>query len=429
MTNKRVDMSEPILKEITDFYLQSADFNGIALSTLLERVELSWPQLQRHLTKLIQGGKISLAFASVHPNPHIKAFPDLPTGQQADKLREENPERICAYPSAAVLRDVVDVGQYNDRPFTKRLALGEPQLLPVYFDLAVLERYYADPRYHFGFHDYDGSISISDEHCESEDTAEKDKVVLQSFGLGYGSNGDRVTVVFLRYLSRLSPEHQMVWNTEVRRDDCRMEKDYFRTNVLGEWVEYGSVYSASLREQIVINEMARLMGRAPLFRKTFEEEKRPREFSTFLRPTSKNYDSFVHVLDKLLSDNINKKFFAKDVRLEDRIQRADGTIEVRPRGTLSLLEEWLRKQFRLEDPTIFDEIMKPLREIRELRTSGPAHRLQEDRYDRDYYRKQDELMKRVYGALRSLRLVLAIHPGAKRCKVPQWLEERRIKVY
>jgi hypothetical protein len=356
-------------------------------------------------------------------------FPDLPASQQIERLREEGPEAICAYPSAAVLSGVVDVAQYNDRPFTKRLALGEPQLLPpVYFDLAVLERYYADPRYHFELYDCDGSISISDEYYQSEDTAGKDKVCLQSFGLGYASNGDRVAVVFLRYLSDLSPEHQVAWNTYVRNDNCRMADDYYRANIRGEWPEANSVYSAFLHEQVVINEMARLMGRPALFSETFER-RRPKEFSVFLRPTSKNYQSFVHVLDKLLSDNINKDFFRSEVRLEDRIQRKDGTIEVRPRGTLTLLEEWLRDRFRSKDDTVFDEIVEPLREVRKLRSRGPAHRLEEDRYDRDYYRKQDELMKRVYTALRNLRLVLANHPKAKECKVPQWLYEGRIKAY
>lgn len=344
-------------------------------------------------------------------------------------MHQESTESICAYPTTAVLQAVVDLTEYNDRPFAKRLALGEPQLLPpLYFDLTVLETYYNDPRYHFEFYDYGGSIGISSEHYESEDTAEKDKVVLQRFGLGYDEKGNRVAVGFLRDLSRLSPEHQLVWSTFLRTDNCKMVDDYYRTNILGEWIEGNSVYSAFLQEQIVINEMAQLMGRPPLFRKTFDE-RRPKEFSTFLRPTSKNYQNFIHVLDKLLSDNMNKEFFGNDVPLEDRIERRDGTFEVRKRATLSLLEDWLRKRVRLKDDTVFDETMRPLKEVRELRSKGPAHRLQEDRYDREYHRKQDELMKRVYGALRTLRLMLAIHPRSRECKVPEWLYEGRIKVY
>lgn len=74
-------MSGKILNEITDFYVKSRDFNGIPLTVLIERLSLSWPQLRQRLTQLIESEKVSLAFASVHPNPHIKAFPDLAATQ------------------------------------------------------------------------------------------------------------------------------------------------------------------------------------------------------------------------------------------------------------------------------------------------------------------------------------------------------------
>ena len=426
--NRPGGMSQAILREITDFYLRSADFNGVPLATLRALVELPWGRLRRHLAELIKSGKVSLAFGSVQSNPHIKMRPDLAASQQIEKLRQERPEGICAYPSAATLQAVLDVTQYGDRPFTKRLALGEPQLLPVYFDLPVLETYYADPRYRFEFDGYVGYISISDEHYQSEDTASKDQVALQTFGLGYDAKGDRVAVVFLRYLSDLSAEHQVVWNTHVRDDDCRMEEDYYRTAILGEFIEDRSVYSAFLHEQVVINRMARRMGRPVLFRETFENT-RPKEFSLFLRPTAKNYRSFVHVLDKLLSENINKDFFRDEVRMSDRIEQPDGTVEIQARGTLSLLEDWLRIRFPLQDDAVFNEIMEPPKEVRKLRSKGPAHRLEEDRYDRDYYRQQDELMKRVYLAVRNLRVVLATAPKARKVNVPQWLLEGRIKAY
>jgi hypothetical protein len=45
MSNRRLGMAEAILEEITDFYLQSPDFNGIPLRALLERVQVLGPQL------------------------------------------------------------------------------------------------------------------------------------------------------------------------------------------------------------------------------------------------------------------------------------------------------------------------------------------------------------------------------------------------
>lgn len=416
-----------ILREITDFYIGSHDFNGIPITELLRELQFSWPELLDSLIELLKGDKITLTFSSVVANPHIKAFQDLPTSEQVQKLQCEGPEGICAYPTTSVIQSVVDVTTYRDRPFTKRLLLGEPQLEPVYFDLTVLERYYADPRYHFQFWDYGGSISISDPHYESQETAERDKVLLQTFGLGYDSNKNRVIVVFLCDLSDLSPEHQQYWNTYILSAKCKMVEEYYRNNILAEWVDHGSIYQAFLEEQVVINEMSQLMGRPPLFRKTFKDD-RPKGFSVFLRPTLNNYLSFVHILDKMIADNINKDFFQNEVPLEEEIRRPDGTIEIRPRATLTLLEDWLQKRIRVEDNTVFDEIVEPLKEVRKLRQK-PAHSIQEDEYDRKYHDRQDALISRAYGALRTMRLLFANHPKVKEYKVPDWLYEGKIKLY
>lgn len=419
--------ADRILRQITDFYIGSHDFNGISGIQLLRELKLPWPELLDSLIELIKDEKITLTFSSVVVNPHIKAFQDLPMSEQVQKLQSEGPEGICAYPTTSVIQSVVDVTTYRDRPFTKRLLLGEPQLQPVYFDLTVLGRYYADPRYDFEFWDYGGTISISTAHYESEDTAERDKVLLETFGLGYDSHKNRVIVVFLRYLSDLSPEHQQLWNTYILSAKCKMVEEYYRENILGEFVDHGSIYEAFLEEQVVINEMSQLMGRPPLFRKTFKDD-RPKEFSVFLRPTLKNYLSFVHILDKMTADNISRDFFQNEVLLEETIRHSDGTIEIRPRATLALLEDWLQKRIRVEDHTVFDEIIQPLKEVRKLRQK-PAHGIQEDEYDRKYHDKQDQLIIRAYEALRTMRLLLANHPKVKGYEVPDWLYEGKIKTY
>lgn len=40
----------------------------------------------------------------------------------------------------------------------------------------------------------------------------------------------------------------------------------------------------------------------------------------------------------MLSDNISKDFFKDDTDLEEERERADGKVEVRQKGTLTLLE-------------------------------------------------------------------------------------------
>jgi len=416
-----------ILDEIVGFYVQSKDFNGIPLDELPHRLRCSWPDLLAPLVQLIKAKKVTLTFSSVFVNPHIKAFPDLSPSQQIQKLKSEGPVGICAYPTASVIQSAVNVAQYEDRPFTKRLVLGEPQLLPLYFDLTVLERYYADPRYQFEFRDYYGSISISDLYYESESLPQRDKVFLKTFGLGYDPQDNRVVCVFLRYLFGLSPEHQQVWNAYLLPTACKMADDYYRNTILGEWAEGMSIYEAFLQEQVCINDMSRLIGRPPLFRETYRDD-RPRQFSLFLRPTRSNYYNFILLLDKLISSNINKDFFRGEIPLDKEIHRRDGKIESQQRGTLTLLNDWLRTKWRVEDDSGFEEIVQPLKKVRTLRQK-PVYNISEDEFDPEYYRKQEELMVEVYGALRLIRLLFANHPKVRGYKVPDWLYKGKIKPY
>jgi len=416
-----------ILAEVVDFYLGSADFNGIPVPQLQRTFDLSWPDLQDSLIELINSQKISLTFDTVQANPHIRMLPDLPVDDQVRRLQSYGPDGINAYPTTAVVRSSTDVTAYDHKPFTKRLLLGEPQLQPEYFELSVLDRYYGDPRYHSQFYDYTGSISISDLHYCSGETMQRDKVGLQTFGLGYDPANNRVIVVFLRYLSALSPEHQQYWHTYIAPPGCKMDEHYYHNAIRGDWVEHGSIYQAFLHEQAIINQMCHLMNKQPLFRQTYVDD-RPDEFRIFLRPTRKNYLGFVHLLDKMLSENINREFFRGELSLEERIRKEDGTIEVRPRGTVALLDAWLHKAVRLEHQAAFQEVIEPFREVRRLR-QRPAHDILEDEYDPNYHSEQNKLMVRTYNALRTLRLILALHPKARDCSIPDWLRDGKIKVY
>jgi hypothetical protein len=422
-----------VLKMITDFYLQSRDFNGIRLDMMLTALADLAGGAQEDaacaVRELIAEGKVTLAFSSVSVNPHIKRFADLPLEDQLARLEREDWSGICAYPAEPVIRSSVDVSAYDDRPFTKRLLLGEPHLAPQYFDLEVLERYHTDPRYSYHFNDYDGSISVRDEYFESDKMAERDQVLLQTFGIGYDSEGDRVVVVFLRYLSDLSPEHQQIWNANVHSRACKMVYEYYQNSILAEWAECISVYEAILLSQVALNELASVTGKPPLFNETYASD-RPRGFSTLLRPTLRSYMEFVHLLDKMLSENMNKRFFTGDVPLEETIHRRDGRIEVRQRGTLTVLDEWLHKTVRFQDEAPYRAIIGPLRQIRKLR-QRPAHAVLRDDYDMAYIRQQDELVSDVYYALSGLCIVLSTHPEAKAAgyKLPDWLEESKVKAY
>lgn len=422
-------MKEKILSRILDFFVTSSDFNGILVLNLGTEFGAPWSEIRETLSQLAQENRISLAFASHSLNPHNKRLSDLPIDRQLAKLFEEEPYTICAYPTCNIIRATVDLTVYDTQPFTQRLALAEPQLTPVFFELEVLDRYYRDPRYYFKFSDFAGSIRITTEHYDSQDIAERDKILLQTFGIGYDSGRNRVVVAFLRYLANLSPEHQQIWSAHMVHDECSMNSDYERATIYGYWPEYYSAYQAFLTEQVEINKLAHLIGRPSLFRETFEEQ-RPKEFIPMLRPTRRNFNDFIHLLDKMLSENIKRDFFEGDIPLECQVERDGDTVEVQRKNTLRLLEEWLSTKYRTADgEDVSREVLTPLKKIRELRQK-PAHKLQDDEYNLVYPQRQDEILGEACLALTKLRYILWSHPRAReRYSPPAWLDSDKIVFY
>ncbi len=421
-----MSLKEDIVKKILEHYIESRDYNGILAAELAKINELEHSDFLNVLKDLIKEDKITLTFASISENPFIKRFPDLTIDKQIEKLKLSPLNEICVYPSSNTLSSI-DSTKYNNTPFSKMLFLGDYQLKPVFFNPIVLENYFQDPRYIIGNDDYSGYISISDSFYNSDEVPEKDKIVLESFGIGYTAKTDeKVIVGLLRYLSHLSPEHQQIWHSHIVLEECKVEENYIK-NILGVWATHVSIYTAFIEELYHINEISLLMRRKPLFKQTFKDS-RPRTFTPFLRPTLKNYNDFVHLLDKMLSDNINKEFFGTDIPLEIETVRSDKKIIVSYKGTIALLDEWLKTNITVQDETVFSTIIDPIKKVRKER-QRPAHNIQEDIFDKKYFAKQKELIESVYISLRMIRLLFMNHPSARNYKIPDWLYEGKIKVY
>jgi hypothetical protein len=305
-----------------------------------------------------------------------------------------------------------------------RLWRGEPQFRPVYFEMSVLDRYRIDPRYHFSFHDNGGQISVRDDFFRSGDFPTRDKVLMQTFGVGYDDNGGRVIAAFLWYVAALTAEHQRIWEAFERRDHCVMNPDYFRS-AMGEWPTHGSIYTAFLMEQVAINEMSEAIGRPRLLHHTFEHG-RPTGFHVFFTPTLRNFHAFTMELDKLMSQNINRAFFEGEVTTTRTVARRDGSVVEHQRGSIEQLEDWLQTYFRTGDADAIQTVVQPLRRVRRERQT-PAHQFAEDRFDPAYWTQQDELMTQSYRSMRTLRLILANYPGAEGVSVPEWVQEGRIR--
>ena len=417
-----------VLRKITEFYLSSRDFNGLPVRNIVQVFRLEESELKNILTSLIQEEKISLTFGDIQPNPHIKAFREEPKEKQIERLQGSDLEYICAYPSCMHLKEVVDPSKYQDRPFTLRLALGEPQLSFESFGLSVLEFYRNDPRYSYINSDITGSICVSSEYFESEKMPLSDQVLLQHFGFSYDSELNRAVAVFLIYLSRLSPQHQQIWNANIVQGDYKLHPDYFRTLIQGEFPEGVSIFIAFAEELHHINEMCKLMHRPPLFKNELGGNKEPRGFCFLIRPTSKEYYEFVHLLDKAISDNINRKFFLNDVQFEYDEDRSDGKVIVRQKGTIQILDEWLRLKFIPEDTKPMEDMIDTFKEIRQLR-QYPAHFIDDDVFDQKYIKQQRELIIRAYSGIRLIRLIFENFPDVKGYEIPDYIKSGKIWTY
>lgn len=401
-----------ITKSVIKFYFESGDFNGYPVYRLKEEFGLSDVQAKRVMRNLIKSQKVDVVFGNIHHNSHIKAFSNTSREDQLKFLEElEFSEHFCLYPSSELLRSSPESKNFEHSPYTKQLALGAGQLDFRVFDLSVLEYYRNDPRYYYETNSIDGHISIRDEYFESASMPEHDQVLLESFGFAYDENFNRAVAIFLCYLSRLSKEHQNIWAAKELKDSYKLHPDYYRSSILGEWGTRIPVFEAFTQELELINKMATLMGRKSLFKESYIKN-RPKEFGFLLRPTLAEFNSFVMLLDKMLSDNIQKNFFGSDLALEQEEERKDGKILIHSKGTITLLEEWVRSHFRPFDMEPLEQMFSALRKIRSLRQK-PAHAVNENIFDMKYFKEQRQLLIEVYGAIRTLRLILANHPKVR----------------
>ena len=214
---------------------------------------------------------------------------------------------------------------------------------------SVLERYRNDPRFLYRNDDIYGMFSIHDEFFGPGRPPEHDEVSMQTFGFCFDHDMNCYVAAFLRYLADLSPAHQQFWaGLEVARETV-LHPDYFRPAFLGEFQERMSIYTAILAEFGAFNEMAHAIRGMPFFRREFTDEDKPPNFGRLVQPTVREYGQFVLTLDQLLSDNINKPWFPDDLPREQESERPDGRIEVRPMGSIQLLDAWLRREVELGD--------------------------------------------------------------------------------
>lgn len=437
-------MEDKIRNRIYDFFIESNDFNGIPLRNISNEFEIDYKESIDLVKKLVIDNSVSIQSST---NPHIIGFQHYPIDSQLKILDDakdvtvdkkkfgeitisfENTEfPICLYPSKEYLKSKRSLNEYQNAEYTKLLALAEPQLSPRFFEIEVLERYANDPRFDFKFDDYSGKISCKYDENDEPIVREEDQVFLKTFGLGFDSKENRLAVVYLRYLNNLTPEHQVFWKSKEVKDECKILQEYHENTINGNWTFSHSIFSGFLGELKCLNDLSKLIFKTSIFKKDFDGENKPKEFTFFFTPTLKNYHGFVGLLDKMISENINKKFFENKIELFDFEEIEDGVVERKQRGTLRLFEEWLISIYKIDNPELLRDIFKPFKKVRKERQS-PAHKISENTYDKKYIELQKNLISDCYNSMRILRDIFGQHRDANGFEIPEWLEKGAIKTF
>jgi hypothetical protein len=130
----------------------------------------------------------------------------------------------------------------------------------------------------------------------------------------------------------------------------------------------------------------------------------------------------------MISDNINKDFFKGEIELFDVKEIEEGLVERVPKGTLRLFEEWLLSQYNTGNQEMIKDIFKPLKEVRKER-QNPAHRIDENIYDKKYIEKQRVVISKAYSSIRAFREIFQQYPKAISVEIPDWLDNGKIKIF
>ena len=439
-----VVLKELIKNCIYSFFIKSSDFNGIPLRNISKILNITYEDSIDLIKELVSKDIASIQSST---NPHIIGLKHYSIKSQIYLLEkakknkeityntteitittEDTEYPICVYPSENYLNINRDLAEFNSALYTEQLALGKPHLKPIFFEIEVLDRYFNDPRFEFKFEDYSGQISCKYDEDENPLVREEDKIFLKTFGLGFDENGNRLAVVYLRYLKDLTSEHQVFWKSKESFGKCKMLEEYYQNTIEGNYTSSYSIFSGFLGEQKCINDLTELIYSKPLFRKTFEKESRPKEFTFFFTPTLKNYNDFILLLDKMISEIINKDFFEGKVEFYEFTDLGNGLVERKMKGTLKIFEEWLTSVFEVEGNEAISELFKPLKKIRRER-QNPAHRINENQFDKALIKRQKEVINDAYSVFRKLRNIFHQHPKARNFEIPNWLENGEIKTF
>lgn len=309
----------------------------------------------------------------------------------------------------------------------------------IYFNIEVLDKYVNNPIYILNDNGYRGQIITADEYVDKGHEFE----YVKNFGFAYNDNREKAIGIFSYDLSNMPKKAKMYWKSKEleNQDEWIINEDFVKNLICGKWTENYWMFYAIIDEMNFINEMLNEKGIPVLFskmymvyynkktgeqRKTWEqkelEEKSeyneaPRKYRSILLPTAYNYYDFVLLLEKMIVNNINSKPFKIKNDFFESVNNKNTEKEIR--GTINVFQKWLV----INDGEIYvDDIIKPLREIRNIRQK-PAHETYENDLNNIYYEKQDEIVKKTYDLLVSIRKFISLQLNVR--KMPDYFNSAK----
>lgn len=415
--NSKIDMKElksKVLQQIYNHFVESKGFNGCTMFDLW--CKCTKEEILQCLIELINEEKIEIITGSVG-NTYIKSLHADSIEKQVEELPSLTFRDFCLYPTEKFLKSKRDVSCFDNKPFSKMLALGKPQFICCYFNIDILYHYAVDPRYNYHFRDYTGYIYALDEVDDSED------IYLSKFSIGRYKN-DYVVAVFLRDLNFLPPVAQQKWYSKMIVDSskCKVIKNFIDNQLFGSWGFPRTVFRAIIEEIENLFVLTKHIWGIPVYSRFYNrEDDGLRNFEMLLLPTNSTLDDYYRQLEILTVENINKKFFElEEFGLELFIIKQDGEYTNKtPKGTLQLLKEWLQ----IVKPDCVQEIHGVLNEVRTSRSKGSAHNLLIPQYSKKYLETQFEISGKVFNALNVLRRIIQTHPLADGFCIPHNSDE------
>jgi hypothetical protein len=121
--------AKALLREVTRFYLDSGDFNGIPALQLANRLKKRWEGVSPVVRALIEAELVGVLDTNSDVNPAIIRVGFEPKEVQIQKLDNSDLRHTYIYPRTAHLKSVVDSSDYIDRPYVLEIGAWPPTAL------------------------------------------------------------------------------------------------------------------------------------------------------------------------------------------------------------------------------------------------------------------------------------------------------------